>query len=513
MEQNQTSIPPSKLYFYDTPFNLSDAGSFDLFRQFQILAEKRKSIFKIFGNVYPLLLSPELREDSLKTKPGKKIKETYKHLAFINTVYEETYQKTFQEVSASKVSLSHLLLDGMYGLADLDEDQFVSFKELRTFLKKQMVIPETWPGLLFVAGSSASQKLAMTDPLILNKLNQFNDPVLSAFVNSETKNYENTLLQKLSDENRLFYQDFIVAIKLGHLLLPMDRNASLLADSLLQQNEFATLYGELRRKLAAALQDETQQALNAYLNSDSREMSKRRNGSDQYSLYPKYLQRALELLGEQHYMTNILKAKKLYFEGLNKRMDGQQKKDNVIIREALALQMKALTFENEAAFIYNEVAINYRILGNTLAAKTNFQTAIELSPGWSIPFSNFAQLFYDDDLPKALRIAKHAIRLSPRNSFAHNIEGLVYLQSKDFLKAESSFLKALKLDPSYTDVFYNMACLKSLQGDFVSAKMNFESAIQNGFSDIDHALTDSDLDGLREQVEWKEIVKKLKIKN
>lgn len=513
MDQRQKVIPPSTLYFYDTPYNLSDAGSFDLFLQFQALAEKKKCEFKIFGNIYPLVLAPELRDDSLIGKQVKSVKKTYQHVAFVNTVEENTYTKTFQELSTAKVSLSHLLLDGMYGLADQNEDQFISFKELRNFLNEQKVIPEIWPGLLFICASSKYQMLAMTDPLVLNTLNQMKDPVLSAFVNSETKNYETSFLQKLSDENRLLYQDFIVAIKLGHLLLPVNRNASSLADSLLKQKEFAPLYGEIRRKLAAAYQDETQQALNAYLNSDSREIARRRKGNDQYGLYPKYLQNALDLLGDHHYMSNILKAKRFYFEGLHKRLDGQIRKNEEFIREALAFQLKALAFENEAAFIYNEIAINYSLLKQREEAKENFQSAIELSPAWGIPFTNLAQYYSFEDLPKALRIAKHAIRLSPRNSFAYSIEGAIYMQSKDYANAENSFSKALKLDPSYSEVFYNLACLKSLQGDYGAALLHFESAIQNGFLDIEHALLDPDLVGLREQSEWKKLMEKLKINN
>ena len=111
-------------------------------------------------------------------------------------------------------------------------------------------------------------------------------------------------------------------------------------------------------------------------------------------------------------------------------------------------------------------------------------------------------------MAKALRIAKHAIRLSPRNSFAYNVEGSIYLLSKDYLNAENSFSKAIKLDPAYIDALYNLACVKSLQGDFASAKINLESAFQNGFMDSQQVLQDPDLIGLREQAEWKELVLK-----
>ena len=212
-------------------------------------------------------------------------------------------------------------------------------------------------------------------------------------------------------------------------------------DSLLILEEFEPLHNGIRRKLSAALQDEVQQALNAYLNSDSREITRRRQKSKQYSLYSQYLQRAASLLESKHFLFPILNAKALYFEGLQKRIVGQSSHNINLIQEALTLQLRALTLTKEASFIYNEIAINYSLLKNPEEAKRNFVFAIDYAPSWSIPFSNFAQQFLEEDIPKALRIARHATRLSPKNSYAYNILGIVYFQSKDFEHAENSFLK------------------------------------------------------------------------
>ncbi|MBK6544964.1 MAG: tetratricopeptide repeat protein [Saprospiraceae bacterium] len=112
-----------------------------------------------------------------------------------------------------------------------------------------------------------------------------------------------------------------------------------------------------------------------------------------------------------------------------------------------------------------------------------------------------------------MRIAKHAIRLSPRNSYAYNVEALVYLKSKDYLRAEASFLQAIKLDPCYIDAFYNVACIKSLKQDYKAAKIYLESAINCGFSDIDFAREDPDLELFRNQVEWNELLGSVLLKD
>lgn len=508
MDQYQNLIPSSKLYFYDTPLNLNNAGSFDLFLQFKAFVDKRKTVYKVFGNLYPMVLTPELRNDSVKVHDVKKPKPLFDHMVFLNSIGQETYTKSLEEMNAAKVSLNHLLIDGMLGLADKNNDRAVTLKELGQYLHQQKITSVIWPGLLFAAGNSNHESLAYVDPGILKSLNLMTNPTFSAIVDLETNSREDLQLSKLSEKNRQLYEDFIVALKLGHLINPPGRNALVFSDSLLQLKELFPLYGEIKRKLAAALQDETQQALNAYLNSDSREMIRRRNGSRQYQLYPEYLKLTCQLLGEHHYLYPILTAKRLYFEGLNKRIEGQLSRDKALIQEALMLQKQALVFEKEAAFIYNEIAVNYSLLDLKTEADKNFQLAIEYAPNWSIPFSNLAQIYVNEDIPKALRIARHAIRLSPRNSFAYSVEGTIYFQSKEYLKAEESFGKALKLDPVYADVYYNMACLKSLQGDYRAAKGHFEAAIQNGFTDIAHAIQDPDLEAFRNQNEWNDLLKK-----
>lgn len=512
MERNQTTIPASKLYFYDTPLGMNQVGSFDLFFQFQSFIKSRKSAFQLFANFYPLVVSSELRNDSIPFLGIDKLEKPFKNSIYLNTIHEKTFHLSFKELSDAKLSMNDLVLDGLLGLADKNMDRVVTLKELDSYLKQQTIIEEYWPGLLFVACSPKMKLLNVIQAKNATKLKTAST-YLPSMLQFEISSKENVVLQKVSDKNRLLFQDFIVAIKLGHLLEPKDRNAANLADALLAQQEFASIYTDIRRKLSAAFQDESQQALNAYLNSDSRELIKRQKGSELYKLYPEYLKRALDLLGKQHFMGPILKAKQLYFEGLIKRFEGQRSKDFSLIEAALELQLHARSFEHEAAFIYNEIAINFRILGKKVEAQKNFEFAIENAPNWSIPFSNYAQLYIEDDLSKALRIAKHAIRLSPRNSYAYNVEALVYLKSKDYIRAEASFLQAIKLDPCYIDAFYNVACIKSLKQDYKAAKIYLESAINCGFSDIDFAREDPDLELFRNQVEWNELLGSVLLKD
>ena len=277
---------------------------------------------------------------------------------------------------------------------------------------------------------------------------------------------------------------------------------------MLSLSPFINYQGAIKRRMAAALQDETQQVLNAYLNFDNQEIAKRRNKTGAYLIYSNYCQRASELLGKDHFLNKMLTVKDLYFQGLQKRIDGERTYNNQLIEEALELQKQSLQYEKQAAFIYNEIGINCSLLGKKDDARINFEKAIENSPSWSIPFANLSQLYLDEDLNKAQRLAKYAIRLSPKNSYGYNVEGLVYLEAANYNKAESSFLKAIEMDGKFQEAYYNLACIKSLQSDFQMANFYLELAIQNGFWDFNHAKSDPDLEAFRKQIQWIELVKK-----
>ena len=56
-----------------------------------------------------------------------------------------------------------------------------------------------------------------------------------------------------------------------------------------------------------------------------------------------------------------------------------------------------------------------------------------------------------NELPRALGEAEAAVKLAPANPGAHLITGDVYLHMLDFRRAETSFSKALELDPASSD--------------------------------------------------------------
>lgn len=506
--QFRQTVSNTPIYYFDSPYSQSTSSAFDLYKQFNKIAKSKKLHFYCFGILYPLLTPSVLAEDSILTKTWNIQVETFPNKfsvsSYINTEDEEQTRSLTEEPK----SFNHYLLEALIGRADINKDLHVDFNELHVFLNKTKWVESNTPGFLLAASSSRNKGYVRVDQKLSTNLIQLEKQLaLSILEPNENKRNELSLSQ-LDKENRLLYQDYLIAIQLGHLMSPPNRNASILLDSMLGLTAFTAHQGAIKRRLAAALQDETQQILNAYLNFDIREIAKRRDKTGAYLIYSDYCRRAAELLGKEHFLNKMLTVKELYFQGLQKRIDGERVHDKQLIAEALTLQKQSLQYENQAAFIYNEIGINCTLLDRNEEAKINFEKAIANSPSWSIPFANLSQLYLKEDINRAQRLAKHAIRLSPKNSYGYNVEGLVYLETDNYSKAEAAFLKAIEIDDKFHEAYYNLACVKSLQANFQMAHFYLESAIQNGFRDYNHAMSDPDLEAFRKTFQWNELVKK-----
>jgi tetratricopeptide (TPR) repeat protein len=72
--------------------------------------------------------------------------------------------------------------------------------------------------------------------------------------------------------------------------------------------------------------------------------------------------------------------------------------------------------------------------------------------------------------------------------------------------AKQFWLKALDLNISTATVLYNLACTESLLGNKGAALKYLRSAIENGFARFQHASTDADLEFIRNEPEFRELV-------
>ncbi|MBB6270632.1 hypothetical protein HDF26_001059 [Pedobacter cryoconitis] len=98
------------------------------------------------------------------------------------------------------------------------------------------------------------------------------------------------------------------------------------------------------------------------------------------------------------------------------------------------------------------------------------------------------------------------------------------LAKKDYKEAEKQFIsflnqfKGMSADTQkkYAAVipnqYYNLSCVNALEGQKNKAVLYLDSAFQNGYYDYSHTLADTDLDGLRNDEQFKIVLQKIREK-
>lgn len=91
-------------------------------------------------------------------------------------------------------------------------------------------------------------------------------------------------------------------------------------------------------------------------------------------------------------------------------------------------------------------------------------------------------------------------------------QGIRYLNIKRFDRAEREFLRVLKLDPKNELALYNLACTYSLWGKIEKAFEFLKRTIDAGYDDLSHIESDPDLDPLRNEARYKELIEPIRRK-
>ncbi len=297
-------------------------------------------------------------------------------------------------------AFSFHLIEGLTGLADKNTDGMVSLGEMDRYLG-DVVPPETapQPQTPFTTGDR-NATLARVDA-----------PTLAALREHKTapgdlrpivlKGLEDEVLARADSAERQQYLSFKNALATGNLLEPATACADFFYTKLIINETFKPLAGLMRRNFAAALADDAQQALNAILSDDPFEINAWALNPAKYKLYPLYLQRTLELIGESNYLYRSLMAKKLYFEGYNLYFNVGAIADSPAVRDSFRQEakkafLKCLEYEPGAAYAYYSIGSLVEKMGDYAQAEKNLvwlKKAVEFAPNWKQPYINIAEVY------------------------------------------------------------------------------------------------------------------------
>jgi serine/threonine protein kinase/thioredoxin-like negative regulator of GroEL len=168
----------------------------------------------------------------------------------------------------------------------------------------------------------------------------------------------------------------------------------------------------------------------------------------------------------------------------------------------------------EAYYFY---ARTYRQQGNFKNAVRLFEKASEVRPeDYQAPL--LAALTYrklklsdkaNETSQRAFVLAEKHLQLNPNDARALYLGGAALADLGEIDKAIEWCERAIAIDPNDPSVLYNASCIYSLSGKIDQALEYFEGAIDSGFASKEWIETDRDLDPIRNQPRFKEILAKL----
>lgn len=366
---------------------------------------------------------------------------------------------------------SYYLIQGLTGLADLNNDGKVTLFEIEKFLSDKVpeaALPRSQIPMAIGAKSVSLSNVDATSLSTLQKSNPDDDKLsIASKVDPSIANDKNTVPPIANAK----LDQFNKALESGRLLYPEDNSAWSLYQQLKDDKSLANEWAAMKSKLAAAFQDEAQQAINDYLKADPKELKKRWNFDDRYEKFPVYLNKAAELLGESHFLYKDINARAHYFSGLNLRLAGERKKDTLLYKKAFIEQFKVIALDSNAAYAYNELGLLERRTKNYAKSIVYFNKAHLCSPKWVFPIANLAAIYYDlDSTTKAIEYGIEAIRIDPESPLAHLNLAAAYELNKEYSKAKVEYAKTIQLDPSEKDSRINLCFMYYLEKDYIEAE-------------------------------------------
>lgn len=459
---------------------------------------------------------------------------------------------------------SYHLIEGLYGFADRNQDGYVSLGELDRYLEDNVTAEAAPHSQVPVLIGNKTQHLAKVDAVTLANLVYLKKPgndSLVAFtepppVSSDIITAEQTFVevpQAAPDKQSYIEEpaiksedpesDFKPAISETIDLIGMDNTekespteveivmgsaaektktktavekattAEKYLSQLLQTDNLPMPMGELKREYVATFLDDAQQAMNNWLKTDLQQLfESKKTINDKYNFYPKYLEMAARLVGEQHYLYADIMARMHFFRGYLLASSGKSYNPK-LAKEALMEFRNALKWQAELPQAYWQMSqvFGYNLLQRDSAIHYA-ELATKLLPNWILPYTSLAFMlseFYSEPykartyLEKANRIDsnsilailnwgvyfdslkkygeserqyKKIISMDSSQIYAYNNLGLVYLYTNKFDEAERCFQKALGLDPSNALVQCNLGVLnRYIQRYEESEKYLFEA--------------------------------------
>lgn len=184
------------------------------------------------------------------------------------------------------------------------------------------------------------------------------------------------------------------------------------------------------------------------------------------------------------------------------RLHGERRLD-----EAEAAYHRAAELDPTWSWPYTGLGILLYERGRHDEARWAFRKAMELDPTSSRPHNDLSiVLRLDHRLEEAEKEAEAAYHLGPNRLDTLNTYANVLKELGKNEQAEAMYRRAIEIDPNHPTPQYNLACLLTLRGETDLALQYLARALDLNPSFEDFAVSDPDLQALRSDPRFKELV-------
>ena len=328
---------------------------------------------------------------------------------------------------------SYYLVDGLYGLADSDEDGRVTLLEIGRYLEDHVGSEAAPQRQLPLTMGNRNERLATVSSAVLADLKKFKSGQLPQFAPVEQRGFEEDVLAGVDSSIREQYFAFKKAVAEKRFFEPAENCAEEYYAQLAQHEALAPLRGFMKRNYAAALQDDAQSVLNTLLKKGvDKTLTSAETDGHEYSTYPRLLGRAAELLGKSHHFYSNLIGRKLLFEAFLAT-------DKV---SKMAKCRESLTYIPDFPLAYWWMAYTQR--WNFAAIDSSLiylKKGIEAAPTWTRLYCDYALYAANRDTAEAY--LHKAYELDSTSSVYWYSRGQVYTQYAEWDSAAPAFLRAI----------------------------------------------------------------------
>lgn len=138
-----------------------------------------------------------------------------------------------------------------------------------------------------------------------------------------------------------------------------------------------------------------------------------------------------------------------------------------------------------------------------------FKKAIELAPDNDAYWFRSGEALRESGEDKlAVDSYKKALELNPKDDLIYDRLAFMHLKNDNDQEALKAMLKALELDPDNQYYCYNLACFHTRTGDTQKGMQFIEMALEQGWNDKSHMMSDPELEDIRKLDSFKKLLEK-----